>query len=42
MCSYRLSDGSPLPLAPYLVILALLSLYLLFYLALDSDVRCLF
>jgi ABC-2 type transport system permease protein len=29
-----LSDGSPLPLAPYLVILALLSLYLLFYLAL--------
>jgi ABC-2 type transport system permease protein len=29
-----LSDGSPLPLAPYLVLLALLSLYLLFYLAL--------
>ncbi len=29
-----LSDGSPLPLAPYLILLALLSLYLLFYLAL--------
>jgi ABC-2 type transport system permease protein len=29
-----LSDGSPLPLAPYLALLALLSLYLLFYLAL--------
>ncbi|MFC1922684.1 hypothetical protein ACFLY4_05290 [Chloroflexota bacterium] len=29
-----LSDGSPLPLPPYLAILALLSLYLLFYLAL--------
>jgi ABC-2 type transport system permease protein len=29
-----LSDGSPLPLAPYLTLLALLSLYLLFYLAL--------
>ena len=29
-----LSDGSPLPLAPYLAMLALLSLYLLFYLAL--------
>jgi len=29
-----LSDGSPLPLGPYLAILALLSLYLFFYLAL--------
>jgi len=29
-----LSDGSPLPFAPYLAMLALLSLYLLFYLAL--------
>ena len=29
-----LSDGSPLPLVPYLAMLALLSLYLLFYLAL--------
>jgi hypothetical protein len=29
-----LSDGSPLPLSPYLALLALLSLYLLFYLAL--------
>ncbi|MCJ7825132.1 MAG: ABC transporter permease, partial [Anaerolineales bacterium] len=29
-----LSDGSPLPFAPYLVMLALLSLYLFFYLAL--------
>jgi hypothetical protein len=29
-----LSDGSPLPLAPYLGILALLSLYLFFYLSL--------
>jgi ABC-2 type transport system permease protein len=29
-----LSDGSPLPLAPYLSILALLSLYLFFYLSL--------
>ena len=29
-----LSDGSPLALAPYLTVLALLSLYLLFYLAL--------
>jgi ABC-2 type transport system permease protein len=29
-----LSDGSPLPIAPYLAMLALLSLYLLFYLAL--------
>jgi ABC-2 type transport system permease protein len=29
-----LSDGSPLPVVPYLTLLALLSLYLLFYLAL--------
>ena len=29
-----LSDGSPLPLAPFLTMLALLSLYLLFYLVL--------
>jgi ABC-2 type transport system permease protein len=28
-----ISDGSPLPIAPYLAMLALLSLYLLFYLA---------
>ena len=37
-----LSDGGPLPLAPYLAMLALLSLYLLFLPGLDTDARRLF
>ena len=37
-----LSDGSPLPLTPYLTMLALLSLYLLFYLALTLMLGAIF